>query len=242
MKGAGGEQKGGGWEEEEEEGEGVLANRLWCPHKDWPRTEGENREVGGNWVGGREDPLLTCPRDRPLPGSRCAGWRGGRTPITVSSSVPLIPGPQPVWPCSLLFSLLLVRFLHSESRSGSAYFPTPDIHSCVPRFPLPGTRPIWCPRFRVASPAPVPPVRFSPCPGPRLLIVQTQFSSLWLRPRVASGRPEPPPPNLEGERPGGARDSPRTLSGPRRSPRTSGRTPSSRGAAAAGFPGFPGPA
>lgn len=47
----------------------------------------------------------------------------------------------------------------------------------------------------------IPP--FLPCaslprPGPRLLIVQTQFSSLWLRPRVESGRPEPPPPNLEG--------------------------------------------
>lgn len=44
---------------------------------------------------------------------------------------------------------------------------------------------------------------FLPCaslprPGPRLLIVQTQFSSLWLWPRVESGRPEPPPPNLEG--------------------------------------------
>lgn len=60
MKGAG-EQKGGGWEEE---GEGVRANRLWRPHKDWPRTEGEDREVGGNRGGGRGDPLLTCPRDR----------------------------------------------------------------------------------------------------------------------------------------------------------------------------------
>lgn len=52
MKGAGGEQKGGGWEKEEE-GEGVCANRLWRPHKDWPRTEGEDREVGGTWGGGR---------------------------------------------------------------------------------------------------------------------------------------------------------------------------------------------
>lgn len=63
MKGAGGEQKGGGWEEEEE-GEGVCANRLWSPHKDWPRTEGEDREVGGNWGRGRGDPLLPCPRNR----------------------------------------------------------------------------------------------------------------------------------------------------------------------------------
>lgn len=40
------------------------------------------------------------------------------------------------------FSLLLVRFLHSESRNGSAYFPTPDIHPCVPRL-SPGARPIY---------------------------------------------------------------------------------------------------
>lgn len=99
MKGAGGEQKGGGWEEEEE-GEGVLTNRLWCPHKDWPRTEGENREVGGNWVGGRGDPLLTCSRDRPPPGSRCAGWRGHEHPSRSLLPCPSFPtlnryGPPP---------------------------------------------------------------------------------------------------------------------------------------------------
>lgn len=60
-------------------------------------------------------------------------------------------------------------------------------------------------------------MRFSPRPGPRLLIVQTQFSSLWLRPRVASGRPEPPPPNLEGGEAG----------------RSAGRSPDTRDPAAA---------
>lgn len=66
-----------------------------------------------------------------------------------------------------------------------------------------------CPRPHAHTPSPphlsvsllprgvsIPP--FLPRPGPRLLIVQTQFSSLWLWPRVESGRPEPPPPNLEG--------------------------------------------
>lgn len=125
MKGAGGEQKGGGWEKEEE-GEGVRANRLWRPHKDWPRTEGENREVGGNWGWGRGDPLLTCPRDRPPPGTQRRLARD-RTPVTVSSSVLLIPCTQPEWPCSFLFALLSVRFLHSESQRGSAHFPKPHI-------------------------------------------------------------------------------------------------------------------
>lgn len=205
MKGAGGEQKGGGWEKEEE-GEGVRANRLWRPHKDWPRTEGENREVGGNWGWGRGDPLLTCPRDRPPPGSRSAGWRGTERP---SRSLP---------PCSSFPALNRDGPAPSSSRSSPSASFTPSPREAVPTFPPhislvcsptpPRGGPIWFPRFRVASPSPMPPVRLPPRPGPRLLIVQTQFSSLWLRPRVASGRPEPPPPNLEGERPGGARAGP----------------------------------
>lgn len=83
-------------------------------------------------------------------------------------------------------------------------------------------------------------MRLPPRPGPRLLIVQTQFSSLWLRPRVASGRPEPPPPNLEGGEAGRSAGRSPGHPGPRRSPRGAGRAPSSRGAAAAGFSRDPG--
>lgn len=102
----------------------------------------------------------------------------------------------------------------SLSSSSASFTPRPGV--ALPTFPRqtftrvfpdsPRGPPHLVSRFRVASPSPVPPVRFSLRPGPRLLIVQTQFSSLWLRPRVASGRPEPLPQNLEGERPGGARD------------------------------------
>lgn len=245
MKGAGGEQKGGGWEEEEEEGEGVLANRLRCPHKDWPRTEGENREVGDNWVGGRGDPLLTCPRDRPPPSSRCAGWREGRAPVTVSSSVPLIPDSEPALnrygPAPFPFSLFLVRFLHSEFRSGSAYFPRqtftrvfpdhpplrgpPHLVSPLPRgVSIPGASGALLSPSRAAAPD---------CPNAILESLAPAESCVWTsraaapKPRGGRGRAE------RGTVPGHP--------GPRRSPRRSGRAPSRGGAAAAAFPGFPGP-
>lgn len=163
---------------------------------------------------------------------------GGRTPVTVSSSVLFIPCPQPGWSCSFLFALLSVRFLHSESQRGSAHFPTP--HISLVCSPTPHGGPIWCPRFRVASPSPVPPVRLPPRPGPRLLIVQTQFSSLWLRPRVASGRPEPPPPNLEWERPGGARAGPPDTRDPAAALGAQGARPAAEVQLRPAFPGIPG--
>lgn len=53
------------------------------------------------------------------------------------------------------------------------------------------------------------------------MIVQTQFSSLWLRPRVASGRPEPLPLDLErGENPQGGQRRVRSASGPTESAST----------------------
>lgn len=219
MKGAGGEQKGGGWEEEEE-GEGVRANRLWSPHKDWPRTEGEDREVGGNWGRGRGDPLLPCPRNRLPPGSCSpspgtpAQAGGDRTPTTVSFHHYLRP-PPPSHP--------LPSMGDRSAPSSSLSSPSPSFtgkswrrllpashsrHSapCAPTHPQTHTpSPIGAPSCVCVSLLPrgvsIPP--FLPCaslprPGPRLLIVQTQFSSLWLWPRVESGRPEPPPPNLEG--------------------------------------------
>lgn len=237
MKGAGGEQKGGGWEEEE--GEGVFANRLWCPHKDWPRTEGENREVGGNWVGGQGDPLLTCPRGRPPPGSRYAS-------ITVSSSLPLIPDSEPA----------LNRYgpAPSPSLSSSSASFTPSTGVALPTFsrqtstrvlpncPPPGPVPSGVPasargvsipgasgallsRSRAAAPD---------CPNAILESLAPAESCVWTsraaapKPRGGRGRAE------RGTVPGHP--------GSRRSPRISGRAPSSRGAAAAGFPGFPGPA
>lgn len=144
MKGAGGEQKGGGWEEEEE-GEGVRANRLWSPHKDWPRTEGEDREVGGNWGRGRGDPLLPCPRNRLPPGSCSpspgtpAQAGGDRTPTTVSFHHYLRPPPHlipcPQWgialPLPLLFPPRPLPLLESPG-GGSCPLPTPDILPLVP--------------------------------------------------------------------------------------------------------------
>ncbi|XP_048205171.1 uncharacterized protein LOC125353510 [Perognathus longimembris pacificus] len=203
MKGAGGEQKGGGWEEEE--GEGVRANRHWRPHKDWPRTE-EDREVGGNWGGRRGDPLLTCPGDRPPPGSHSPSPEapvqagGERRPVMVSSCPVCLFIPCPQWGSrlSLLGSpLLSVLFLSSRVlRRPLSTFHARRPALCVPHpraRPVPGgPRPV--------RGAPAPAWGLPPPPGPRLLIVQTQFSSLWLRPRVESGRPEPPPPDLEGER------------------------------------------
>lgn len=85
----------------------------------------------------------------------------------------------------------------SHSRHSDPVYPT---HTCTP---TPQWEPhlvcvpvsAWCLHSSRSSRAPPS----LPRPGPRLLIVQTQFSSLWLWPRVESGRPEPPPPNLEGE-------------------------------------------
>ena len=145
MKRAGGEQKGGGWEEEEE-GEGVRANRLWSPHKDWPRTEGEDREVGGNWERGRGDPLLPCPRNRPPPGScspslgASAQAGGDRTPIPVSfpPRIPLIPLPSMgiALPFPLLFSPRPLPLLESPG-GGFCPLPTSDIRPLVPPTPSP---------------------------------------------------------------------------------------------------------
>lgn len=184
MKGAGGEQKGGGWEEEEE-GEGVRANRLWSPHKDWPRTEGEDREVGGNWGRGRGDPLLPCPRNRLPPGSCSpspgtpAQAGGDRTPTTVSFHHYLRPPPisSPALNggslCPFLFSFLPVPFLYWKVlEEAPARFPLQTFcplcpHPPTDAHPLPYRGPILCvcvPASAWCLHSPVPPVRLPPPP------------------------------------------------------------------------------
>ncbi|CAO2608934.1 E3 ubiquitin-protein ligase RING1 [Lemmus lemmus] len=237
MKGAGGKQKGGGWEKEEE-GEGVRANRLWRPHKDWPRTEGENREVGGNWGWGRGDPLLTCPRDRLPPGSRSAGWRGterpSRSPPLCSSFLALNrDGPAPS------SSLSSVRFLHSESQRGSAHFPTPHISLVCSQTPPRGShlvsplpRGVSIPGTSGAPPSP-PRAAAPDCPNAILESLAPAESCVWTS-RAAAPKPRGGEAGRSGGRSPGH-------SGPHRSPKGAGRTPSCRGAAAASFPGIPGP-
>lgn len=227
MKGAGGEQKGGGWEEEE--GEGVRANRLWRPHKDWPRTEGENREVGGNWGWGRGDPLLTCPRDRPPPGSRSAGWRGTERP---SRSLP----PHSLHATGM--ALLLPLRAPLRPREAVPTFPPHISLVCSPTPPRgshlvsPLPRGVSIPDASGAPPSP-PRAAAPDCPNAILESLAPAESYVWTS-RAAAPKPR------GGEAGRSAGRSP-GHPGPRRSPRGAGRAPSSRGAVAAGFPGIPGP-
>lgn len=165
---------------------------------------------------------------------------GDRAPVTVSSSVLLIPCPQPGWPCSFLFALLSVRFLHSESQRGSAHFPTPHISLvCSPTPPrgshLVSPLPRGVSSIPGASGAPPSPPRAAApdCPNAILESLAPAESCVWTS-RAAAPKPR------GGEAGRSAGRSP-GHPGPRRSPRGAGRAPSSRGAAATGFPGIPGP-
>lgn len=127
---------------------------------------------------------------------------GDRTPVTVSSSVLLIPCPQPGWPCSFLFALLSVRFLHSESQRGSAHFPTPHISPvCSPTPPRgshlvsPLPRGVSIPGASDAPPSP-PRAAAPDCPNAILESLAPAESCVWTsraaapKPRGGRGREE----------------------------------------------------
>lgn len=188
---------------------------------------------------GAREPTANLSQRQATPWQPQRRLAGDRTPVTVSSSVLLIPCPQPGWPCSFLFALLSVRFLHSESQRGSAHFPTPHISLvCSPTRPRgshlvsPLPRGVSIPGPSGAPPSP-PRAAAPDCPNAILESLAPAESCVWTS-RAAAPKPR------GGEAGRSAGRSP-GHPGPRRSPRGAGRAPSSRGAAAAGFPGIPGP-
>ncbi|KAH0512419.1 E3 ubiquitin-protein ligase RING1 [Microtus ochrogaster] len=112
----------------------------------------------------------------------------------VSSSVLLIPCTQPGWPCSFLFALLSVRFLHSESQRGSAHFPTPHISLvCSPTPPRGSHLVSLLPRgvsIPDASGAPPSPPRAAApdCPNAILESLAPAESCVWTS-RAAAPKP-----------------------------------------------------